>query len=68
LHPGGQPVDAHRLAGGGHLLKSLPKAARLVTKVPSRWQTPSAAISPNSNAMLLPTSVLETPTIRPARR
>jgi hypothetical protein len=43
-------------------------SARVATKVPSGWQNPSAASLPSSRSMLSPTSVLEIPTIRPARR
>jgi hypothetical protein len=43
-------------------------SAGVATKVPSGWQNPSAASLPSSRSMLSPTSVLEIPTIRPARR
>ena len=69
LHPGRQPVHAHRLAGCGPSPQaSGAGSSRLVMKVPSGWHTPSSASAPSSSAMLSPTSVLETPTIRPARR
>jgi hypothetical protein len=45
-----------------------PSSARLVMKLPSGWQKPSAPSSPSSRSMLSPTSVLEMPTMRPARR
>jgi hypothetical protein len=37
-------------------------------KVPSGWQYPNPASSASSRSMLSPTSVLEIPTMRPARR
>jgi hypothetical protein len=37
-------------------------------KLPSGWQNPSAASGPSSRSRLSPTSVLEIPTTRPARR
>jgi hypothetical protein len=43
-------------------------SASVVTKVPSGWQNPSAASLPSSRSMLSPTSVLEIPTMRLARR
>jgi hypothetical protein len=43
-------------------------SARVATKVPSGWQNPSTASSPSSRSRLSPTSVLEMPTARPARR
>src|SRR5215218_5183480 len=45
-----------------------PSSARVVMKLPSGWQKPTAASSPSSRSMLSPTSVLEIPTMRPARR
>src|SRR6266568_4629906 len=44
------------------------RSSRLVMKVPSGWQYPRAASSPSSRSRLSPTSVLEIPTARPARR
>jgi hypothetical protein len=44
------------------------RLSRLVMKVPSGWQKPSAASGPSSRSRLSPTSVLEIPTARPARR
>jgi hypothetical protein len=44
------------------------KSVRLVTKVPSGWQIPRAASAPSSRFRLSPTSVLEIPTMRSARR
>src|SRR6266508_1619943 len=43
-------------------------SSSVVVNVPSGWQYPSAASSPSSRSMLSPTSVLEMPTMRPARR
>src|SRR6266540_2149356 len=43
-------------------------SSRVVMKVPSGWQYPMAASSPSSRSRLSPTSVLEIPTARPARR
>src|SRR6266511_1163841 len=43
-------------------------SARVVTNVPSGWQYPSSASLGSSRSMLSPTSVLEIPTARPARR
>jgi hypothetical protein len=37
-------------------------------KVPSGWQNPSVASGPSNRSRLSPTSVLEIPTARPARR
>jgi hypothetical protein len=45
-----------------------PSSARVVMKLPSGWQNPRAASSASSSSMLSPTSVLEMPTARPARR
>jgi hypothetical protein len=45
-----------------------PRSARVVMKVPSGWQYPTAASSPSSRSRLSPTAVLEIPTARPARR
>ena len=42
--------------------------SRLVMKLPSGWQYPTAASGPSSRSRLSPTSVLEIPTARPARR
>jgi hypothetical protein len=42
--------------------------SRVVMNVPSGWQYPMAANSASSRSMLSPTSVLEIPTARPARR
>src|SRR6266536_2329224 len=44
------------------------RSSRLVMKVPSGWQYPRAASGPSSRSRLSPTSVLEIPTARPARR
>jgi hypothetical protein len=44
------------------------RSARLVTNVPSGWQQPSVTSSPSSRSRLSPTSLLQIPTIRPARR
>src|SRR5512132_2011 len=44
------------------------RSSRVVMKLPSGWQYPSAASGPSSRSMLSPTSVLEMPTARPARR
>jgi hypothetical protein len=68
LHPGRQPVDQDRLAGSGHLPRRSRRSSRVVMNVPSGWQYPSVASPPSSRSMLSPTSVLEIPTIRPARR
>src|SRR4029453_16012297 len=76
LHPGSQPIHAHRLADLSHLHQPPPPlppspprtSARVVTKLPSGWQYPSAASVGSSRSMLSPTSVLEMPTARPARR
>jgi hypothetical protein len=68
LHAGAKPVHHHRLAAVGHLRKPFAKLARLVMKLPSGWQKPRAASSGSSRSMLSPTSVLEMPTARPARR
>ncbi len=38
-----------------------PSASRLVTKLPSGWQTPSAASSPSSRSRRSPTAVLQAP-------
>ncbi len=43
-------------------------SSRVVMNVPSGWQYPMAANSASSRSMLSPTSVLEIPTARPARR
>jgi hypothetical protein len=45
-----------------------PSCSTVVMKLPSGWQNPSAASSPSSRSRLSPTSVLEMPTMRPARR
>jgi len=45
-----------------------PSSPRPVTKVPSGWQKPRSASGPSSRSRLSPTSVLEIPTMRPARR
>src|SRR6266536_31379 len=45
-----------------------PSSASVVTKVPSGWQNPNAARGASSRSRLSPTSVLEIPTARPARR
>jgi hypothetical protein len=44
------------------------RSSRLVMKVPPGWQYPSAASLGSSRSRLSPTSVLEMPTARPARR
>src|SRR5215204_547070 len=44
------------------------RSAMVVMNVPSGWQYPSAASPASNRSMLSPTSVLEIPTIRPARR
>ena len=44
------------------------RSSRLVMKVPSGWQYPSVASLGSSRFMLSPTSVLEMPTMRAARR
>src|SRR5829696_1642603 len=44
------------------------RSSRVVMKLPSGWQYPSAASGPRSRSMLSPISVLEMPTARPARR
>src|SRR6266511_3119807 len=44
------------------------RSSRLVMKLPSGWQYPTAASGPSSRSRLSPTSVLEIPTARPARR
>src|SRR6266545_8382337 len=43
-------------------------SSRVVMNVPSGWQYPMVANSASSRSMLSPTSVLEIPTARPARR
>src|SRR5215216_3235678 len=45
-----------------------PSSAGVVMKLPSGWQKPRAASGPSSRSRLSPTSVLEMPTARPARR
>src|SRR5215216_1930941 len=45
-----------------------PSSAVVVMKLPSGWQKPRAASGPSSRSRLSPTSVLEMPTARPARR
>ena len=45
-----------------------PSSSRVVMKVPSGRQNPNPANGPSSRSMLSPTSVLEIPTMRPARR
>jgi hypothetical protein len=44
------------------------RSSRVVMKVPSGWQKPRAPSGPSSRSRLSPTSVLEIPTMRPARR
>src|SRR6266511_1545607 len=44
------------------------RSSRVATKVPSGWQYPRLASGPSSRSRLSPTSVLEIPTARPARR
>jgi hypothetical protein len=44
------------------------RSSRLGMKVPSGWQTPSVTSSPSSMSRLSPTSLLQIPTMRPARR
>jgi hypothetical protein len=68
LHPGGQPVDHGRLAGGGHLGKALGQVGQVGYEGPVGLADPKLGDLPNSSAILSPTSVLEIPTIRPARR
>jgi hypothetical protein len=44
------------------------RSSKVTMKVPSGWQKPRAASGPSSRSTLSPTSVLEMPTIRAARR
>jgi hypothetical protein len=66
--PGRQPVDHDRLAGECLLRQPLAQVRKVVMKVPSGWQYPSVASASTSRSRLSPTSVLEIPTMRPARR
>jgi hypothetical protein len=68
LHPGGQPVHADRLAGGGHLRKPLAKVVQAGDEAPVGLAEAEGAQGPSSRSRLSPTSVLEIPTARPARR
>jgi hypothetical protein len=44
------------------------RSSRLAMKLPSGWQKPRSPSGPSSRSRLSPTSVLEIPTARPARR
>src|SRR6266542_2331702 len=44
------------------------RSSRVATNVPSGWQNPRPPSGPSSRSRLSPTSVLEIPTMRPARR
>src|SRR5215216_5981551 len=68
LHPGGQPVQAHRLAGTAHLRKPLAQVVEAGDEGSVGLTEPSAPSRPSSRSRLSPTSVLEMPTMRPARR
>jgi hypothetical protein len=60
-------VIDYRLDDAGR--KGEPEGYRLIpTNVPSGWQKPSVASLPSSRPRLSPTSVLEIPTTRAARR
>jgi hypothetical protein len=68
LHPGPEPVQQHRLPGGGHLPKQLDKLVQGRHEAAVGLAEAEVGQGPNSRSRLSPTSILEMPTARAARR
>jgi hypothetical protein len=67
-HPGSQPIHAPRLADLGHLRKALPQVAQAGEEGTVGLAVPQRRQLGQQQSMLSPTSVLEMPTERAARR